>query len=59
MDYQDKMIKNHHLVCASMVTHLFNSYIPKLDLDLTKSNTLSLEIKYNVLDALSTHRGRL
>ena len=35
-----------------MVTHLFNTYILKSELDLTKLNTLSLEIKYNELDAL-------
>ena len=35
-----------------MGTHLFNTYIPKSELDLTKSNTLLLEIKCNELDAL-------
>ena len=35
-----------------MMTHFFNTYIPKSELDLTKSNTSSLEIKYNELDAL-------
>ena len=40
------------MVRASMVTHLFNTYILMSELDLTKLNTLSLEIKYNELDAL-------
>ena len=35
-----------------MGTHLFNTYIPKSELDLTKPNTLLLEIKCNELDAL-------
>ena len=35
-----------------MVTHFFNTYISKSELDLTKSNTSSLEIKCNELDAL-------
>ena len=52
-DYWDKMIENHHLVRASMVTHLFNTYIPKSELDLTKSNTSLLEIKCNELDTLA------
>ena len=40
-----------------MVTQLFNTYIPKSELDLTKSNTSMLEIKCNELDALvKAHR---
>ena len=35
-----------------MVTHLFNTYIPKSELDLEKLSTLSLEIKCNELDKL-------
>ena len=35
-----------------MVTHLFNTYILKSELDLIKSNTLTLEIKCNELNAL-------
>ena len=35
-----------------MVTYLSNTYIPKLELDLTKSNTLSFEIKCNELDTI-------
>ena len=35
-----------------MVTQLFNTYIPKSELDLTNSNISSLKIKYNELDTL-------
>ena len=35
-----------------MVTHLFNTYIPKTEFELAKSSTSSLEIKYNDLDKL-------
>ena len=34
------------------MTHLFNTYIPKSELDSTKSKTSSLEIKCNELDIL-------
>ena len=46
------LIKNHPLICSSMFTHLFNTCIPKTELELTKSSTFSLEIKYNELDKL-------
>ena len=58
-DFQDKMIENHHLVRASMVAHLFNTYVPKSELDLTKSSNSSLEIKCNELDALLKAQRKL
>ena len=42
-----------------MVTHLFNTYIPKTELDLAKSNTVSLEIKCNKLDKLALVQMKL
>ena len=33
-----------------MVSHLFNTYIQKLELDLTKSNIFSIQTKCNELD---------
>ena len=33
-----------------MVTNLFNTYIPKLEMDLLKSNNSSFEIKCNKLE---------
>ena len=56
-DFRDKMIENHHLVRASMVAHLFNTYVPKSELDLTKSSNTSLEIKCNEIEGLlKSHR---
>ena len=46
------LIANHHLIHSSMVTHLFNTYIPKTEVDFAKSNTLSLETKCKKLDKL-------
>ena len=57
--FQDKMIKNHHLVRASMVAHLFNTYVPKSELDLTKSSNTSLEIKCNKLESLINKQEKL
>ena len=34
-----------------MVTHLFNTYIPKSEMDLLKLNTSLLEIKCNELES--------
>ena len=48
-DFKEEMIKNHHFVWAAMVTHLFNTYIPKSEMDFSKLNTSSLEIKSNEL----------
>ena len=58
-DFWDKMIENHHLVCVSMVAHLFNTYVPKSELDLTKSSNSSLEIKCNKLDGLLKGQRKL
>ena len=46
-DFKEKMIENHHLVRAAMVTYLFNTYTPKLEMDLSKSDNFLLKIKCN------------
>ena len=58
-DFWDRMIENHHLVRASMVAHLFNTYVPKSELDLTKSSNSLLEIKCNKLDSLLKGQRKL
>ena len=50
-DFKVKMTENHHIVWAAMVTHLFNTYIPKSEMDLSKSTTSLLEIKSNELES--------
>ena len=42
-----------------MVTHLFNTYIPKSEMDLLKSNTSSLEIRCNELYTLVRAQRKL
>ena len=49
-DFKEKKIGNHYLVRAAMVNHLFNTYLPKSEMDLSKSDTSSLEIKCNELE---------
>ena len=51
-EFKEELIENHPLIRSSMVTHLFNTYILKTELDLAKSNTASLEIKCKKLDRL-------
>ena len=51
-EFKEALTENHNLICSSMVSHLFNTYIPKSELDLTKSNTSLLEIKCNELGSL-------
>ena len=51
-DFKEKTIENHYLVRAAMVTHLVNTYIPKSEMDLSKSRTSSLEIKCSELETL-------
>ena len=50
-DSKVKMIENHYLVRIAMVTHLFNTYISKSDMNFSKLNTSSLEIKCNELES--------
>ena len=51
------LIENHPLIHSIVVTHLFNTYIPKTESELTKSSTSSLEIKCNELNKLvAVHR---
>ena len=38
---------------------MFNTYVPKLELDLTKSSNLLLEIKCNELDSLLNGQMKL
>ena len=50
-DFREEMIENHHPVPEAMVTHLFNTCITKSEIDLSKLNTSSLEIKCNELES--------
>ena len=50
-------IENHPLICSSMVTHLFNTHVPKTKLELTESSKSYLEIKCNELDRLVAAGG--
>ena len=58
-EFKEALIKNHPLIRSSMVTHLFNTYIPKTKLELEKSSLTSLEIKCNKLDKLLAAQRRL
>ena len=58
-DFKEKKIENHHLLWAAMVTHLFNTYIPKSEMDLSKLNTSSLEIKCNKLENIVKVQNKL
>ena len=58
-EFKEALIENHPLICSSMVTHLFNTYIPKRELDLAKSSTVSLEIKCNKFDKLVLAQRKL
>ena len=53
------LIKNQHFICSSMVTHLFNTYILKSELDLIKSGTFQPETKCNELNKLVATRRKL
>ena len=50
-DFKVKMTENHHLVRAATATHLFITYIPKSEMDLSKLNTSLLGIKFNELES--------
>ena len=58
-EFKVALIENHHLIFSSMVTHLFNTCIPKTKLELAKSSTTSLEIKCNKLNKLLAAQRRL
>ena len=58
-EFKEASIENHPLIRSSMVTRLFKTYIPKTELDLTKSSTVSLEIKCNKLDRLVSAQRKL
>ena len=51
-EFKVALIENHHLIFSSMVTHLFNTYIPKTQLNLVKSSMFSLETECKKLDKL-------
>ena len=57
-EFKEALIKNHNLIQSNMVSHLFNTYIPRSELDLMKSNDFSTQIKCNKLDRLvSSHKN--
>ena len=57
-EFKEALNENYNLIWPSMVSHLFNTYIPKSELGLTKSSTFSTETKCSELDQLTTmHKG--
>ena len=56
-EFKEALIVNHNLICSNMVSYMFNTYIQKLELDLTKSNIFSTQTKCNELDwFISMHK---
>ena len=58
-EFKEALIKHHPLIHSSMVTHLFNTHIPKTKLNLTKSSMASLKIKCNQLNRLVAAQRKL